>query len=222
MGQEPVANAPIVGSFHVARQSGGRPLASSSWRVVTKHHSVATAIAARFAGSQVGEDALEGNDVEILTGHERVPILLDGMEAVSFRMVSQGAGETFHVCDGVEYLEPESSRGRPCGCPHTLRERKAAAATGRGPRPEVQLRFRLAELPDLGMFSLRTGSWEVVEELPGLERALRASEGPVECDLRYAFVGFTTLSGVDVSYRRPNIELGESPRVGMTSLQLLA
>ena len=111
------------------------------------------------------------------------------------------------VCDGAEYLEPASRRGRPCGCPRTLRERKAAAASGRGPRPEVQLRFSLAELPEPGTFGLRTGLWDVVEELPGLERALCAAKGPVECDLRYAFVEFTTRSGIDVSYRRPIFEL---------------
>ena len=222
MEQKPEANEEVVGSFHVGRQCGGQPLASSSWRVVTKCHAVAAAVVDRFVGAQVVEDALEGDDVEILTGRERIPILVRGMEAVLFRMVSQGAGEAFHVCDGAEYLEPSSRRGRPCGCPRTLRERKAAAASGRGPRPEVQLRFRLAELPELGMFGLRTGSWDVVEELPGLERALCAAKGPVECDLRYAFVEFTTRSGIDVSYRRPIFELGESPRVGRHSLRLSA
>ena len=206
MEQKPEANEELVGSFHVGRQRGGQPLASSSWRVVTKCHAVAAAIVDRFAGAQVVEGALEGDDEEILTGRESIPILVQGMEAVLFRMVSQGAGEAFHVCAGAEYLEPASRRGRPSGCPRTLRERKTAAASGRGPRPEVQLRFRLAELPDLGMFGLRTGSWDVVEELPGLERALCAAKGPVECDLRYAFVEFTTRSGTDVSYRRPIFE----------------
>jgi hypothetical protein len=222
MEQEPEAYEGLVGSFKVGRQHGGKPLASSSWRVVTKCHSVAAAIVDRLAGAQVVEDVLEGDGVEILTGRERIPILMQGMEAVSFRMVSRGADETFHVCDGADYLEPESLQGRPCGCPHGLRERKAAAVSGRGPRPEVKFRFRLAELPDLGMFGLKTGSWEVVEELPSLERALRVAEGPVECDLRYGFVEFTTRSGIGVSYRRPIFELGESPSGGKNGLRLAA
>ncbi|MEU8622559.1 hypothetical protein [Streptomyces sp. NPDC048623] len=117
--------------------------------------------------------------VEVLTRCDRVPVLLYGREAVSLRMVMRGAGETFHVCDGTRFLEPAGAFGSLCGCPASLADRRAAAQAGRGPTPEVRIDFRLADLPELGVFDLVSASWELAAELPALATALDAAAVPV-------------------------------------------
>lgn len=198
---------PIVGQFHVGRHKNGRPVAASSWRVTTREQPVVAALIAHYANASVAREANGGSAVEVLTGCDRVPVVLNGQRAVTFRMVLQGAGEIFHSCDGYRLLDPMRRSGDPCGCPSTLEERRAAAAAGRGPVPETQVRFRLAELPSIGMFGLNSSSWAFAEALPQLRHALGRASGPVQCALGYDMVEFTTRSGVDVSYRRPLVEL---------------
>ena len=198
---------PIVGQFHVGRHKNGRPVAASSWRVTTRVQPIVAALVAHYAGASVVGEASGGSAVEVLTGCDRVPVVLTGQRAVSFRMVLQGAGEIFHSCDGYRLLDPMQRSGDPCGCPSTLEERRTAAATGHGPVPEIQVRFRLAELPSIGMFVLNSSSWAFAEALPQLRHALGTVSGPVQCVLGYDMVEFTTRSGVDVSYRRPVVEL---------------
>ncbi len=124
-----------------------------------------------------------------------------------FRMSQQGAGEIFHICDGYRFLDPMPESGDLCGCPSTLKERKAEALAGRGPVPMTQIRFRLGDLPDIGMFTLDSSSWALAESGPRFVRMLSMESGPVQCLLRYDMVEFTTQSGLDVSYRRPALEL---------------
>src|SRR5699024_11357030 len=67
------------------------------------------------------------------------------ISAITSKMVLWGMGGVkIHECDGVEFLD-EKRYGQPCGCPALLAERKDAARDGHGPKPEVSVRFRLAE-----------------------------------------------------------------------------
>ncbi|WP_326687224.1 MULTISPECIES: hypothetical protein [unclassified Streptomyces] len=204
------AGAP-VGHFHVGRQVGGRPVAVSSWRITTGDRDVADALAGLYGGQPglTGEGA--GRGYEVLTRGESVSVVLTGGQPVAVRMVMRAAGEVFHVCDGVNLLDSTGAEGGPCGCPATVEERKAAARAGRGPVPEVRLRFRLAGLPDVGIFQLVSTSWELLESLPSAERVMHGTS--VDCVLSYQLVEFTTGSGILVSYRRPVLEV-KGRRVG--------
>lgn len=214
----------VIGYFRVGGQFRGQPERATSWRVVTESTSVAAELLKRLDGSRVvegGADAAEGC-TEIATGRDRVSVVLQDANAVSLRMVSRGADESFHVCDGSEYLEPRGMIGSSCGCLSNWPERKAAAASGRGPRPDAQMNFKLARAPQLGAFGLRSSSWEFVKQLDEVRLALLTAGGPTEAILRYGSTCFTTLSGIEVSYRKPLLELCRLKSSERQSLRLAA
>ncbi|MFJ3901569.1 hypothetical protein [Streptomyces sp. NPDC090025] len=211
-----------VGRFHVARQRDGTPIAVSAWRVTTEDHAVADAVGGLYGGVPQLLDTGDEHVLEVLTRRDHIRVLLSGRGAVSLRMVMRGAGETFHVCDGTRFLEPAGARGSLCGCPASLSDRKAAAQAGRGPTPEVRIGFRLADLPELGVFSLVSTSWELAAELPALAAALDAAAVPVGGVLRYELVEFTTRSGIAVSYRRPIVEVGRPQVLAQDAVRLAA
>ncbi|MFI7345959.1 hypothetical protein ACIBSR_06775 [Streptomyces sp. NPDC049936] len=210
-----------AGRFHVARQRGGRPFAISVWRVTTADSSVADALGRLYGGVPQLLDTRDEHVVEVLTRRDRVPILLQG-GAVSLRMTMRGGGRAFHVCDGTRFLEPAGARGTLCGCPVRLADRKVAAQAGRGPMPEVRIGFRLADRPQLGVFSLVSTSWGLAADLPALTTALAAAAVPVSGVLRYKRVEITTRSGIAVSYRRPVIEMGNAPPLAQDDVRLAA
>ncbi|MFI9584683.1 hypothetical protein ACIHCQ_23225 [Streptomyces sp. NPDC052236] len=201
----------------MARQRGGSPTALSTWRITTGDHAVADTLASSYGGIPHLWETNGGHSIEVLTRRDRVPVLLDGEASISLRMLMRGTGEAFHVCDGTRFLEPAAARGSVCGCPAGLADRKAAAKAGRGPTPEARLRFRLADLPELGAFSLTSTSWDFAEELPTLVGALNAADTPALCVLQYELVEFATLSGIDVSYRKPVVEVGRCASVAARS-----
>ncbi|GAB7105356.1 hypothetical protein JCM4814A_36700 [Streptomyces phaeofaciens JCM 4814] len=211
-----------VGRFHVARQRGGRPIALSAWRITTADLAVADAVGGLYGGVPQLLDTGDEHVVEVLTRHDHISVLLGGCGAVSLRMVMRGAGETFHVCDGTRLLEPRGARGSLCGCPASLADRKGAAQAGRGPTPEVRIGFRLADLPELGVFDLVSTSWELAAELPELAAALDTAAVPVVGVLRYGLVEFTTRSGIAVSYRRPIVEVGRTQVLVRDAVRLAA
>ncbi|WP_066956966.1 hypothetical protein [Streptomyces lushanensis] len=89
--------------------------------------------------------------------------------------------------------------------------RKAAARSGRGPGPEVRMDFLPADLPEAGPFFLVSSSWELAESLGGLAGALDEVEGPALCALSLQLVESSALSGAQVSYRRPVVEIEGLP-----------
>ncbi|MFI9296632.1 recombination directionality factor [Streptomyces gardneri] len=88
--------------------------------------------------------------------------------------------------------------------------------------PRVRIGFRLADLPELGVFDLASTSWELAAELPALAVALDAANGPVVGVLRYGLVEFTTRSGIAVSYRRPVVEIGRTQVLAQDAVRLAA
>ncbi|WP_369367847.1 hypothetical protein AB5L52_37275 [Streptomyces sp. CG4] len=217
-----VSAADPVCRFHVVRQRGGRPIAVSAWRITTENRAIADALGGFYGGVPQLLDTGDGRVAEVLTRCDRVPVLLDGRGAVSLRMVMRGPGETFHVCDGTRFLEPTGARGSLCGCPTSLADRKVAAQAGRGPMPEVRIDFRLVDLPELGVFSFVSTSWELAAELPALAAALDAEAVPALGVLRCELVEFITCSGLAVSYRRPVVEVGRTQVLAQDAVRLAA
>ncbi|MEW9516288.1 hypothetical protein [Streptomyces tubercidicus] len=106
--------------------------------------------------------------------------------------------------------------------PTSLADRKAAAQAGRGPMPEVRIGFRLADLPELGVFSFVSTSWELAAELPALAAALDRAAVPALGVLRCELVEFITRSGLAVSYRRPVVEVGRTQVLVQDAVRLAA
>lgn len=202
----------IVGRFRSGKTEGNRPVSLAEWRVTTGDPAVANEVS-ELLGGEVAEWETTGEDsLEVLTTSARVSILVDGADAITSRMVLWGAnGTRIHVCDGVEFLEPEERRGQPCGCPALLAERKAAAKAGYGPKPDVSVRFRLAERPELGYFRFSSASWDLVRVLHEIENALDAVDGPARCTLSLELVEFTPkggpMAGRKVAYRKPVVRV---------------
>ncbi|MFJ3921668.1 hypothetical protein [Streptomyces sp. NPDC090022] len=212
-----------VGRFRVASQQGGKSIAVSTWCVTTEDGATADALSRLLGGIPQLLESGDDHVLEVRTRCDRVRVLfLEGREAVSFRMVMRGAGRTLHVCDGNRFLEPIGARGSLCGCPVGLADRKAAAQAGRGPMPEVSIGFRLADLPELGVFCLESSSWELTAALPAMAAALDAAAEPVLGVLRCELVEFTTRFGIAVSYRRPVVEVGGDRMLAQNAVELAA
>lgn len=65
-------------------------------------------------------------------------------------------------------------------------------------------------------------SWELAAELPALTAVLDAVAVPAVGALRYELVEFTTRSGIDVSYRRPVVEIGRTQALAQEAMRLAA
>ncbi|WP_443044414.1 recombination directionality factor [Streptomyces sp. NBC_00366] len=193
-----------AGRFHVVRQQCGQPIAVAGWRVTSPHRKVAEELVSLLHGTQ-HECVVDGQQrTEVLTSLEAVPVLLRAGD-ISKRLVLRSVRESFHVCDGRVFVEPEGRKGQRCGCAPNWEKRRAAARAGRGPRPDVDIRFRLAGAPELGTFTLKSTSWDFIQSLPTINDGLRGGKSVVPFSLGLRRVDFTTASGADVSYRRPHL-----------------
>ncbi|MFJ8001208.1 hypothetical protein ACIQ7D_29520 [Streptomyces sp. NPDC096310] len=147
----------------------------------------------------------------MLTSRESVRVLLDGPDAVAAHMVLRGSAGLIHHGDGVEFLSPAEKKGRPCGCPPLLEDRKLAAKAMRGPTPSVDITFQIAAAPELGAFHFMTGSWQMAAQLSDLTDALERVDGPAVCDLTMEFVVYTTKTGRGICCRKPVVTVLGSP-----------
>jgi hypothetical protein len=166
----------IVGRFRSGRLvKTGRtetPESLNEWRVTTGDPSVAKKVAEILGGTPESWETDREDNLEILTDSRTVQIIIepDGVDA-SFKQFVPGAGLTHH-CDGFKFLSPDEDKGQPCGCPSLIAERKLKAQQMRGPKPSVDITFRMADAPDLGKFRFNSGSWKLVEALGPLFRDL--------------------------------------------------
>ncbi|WP_432157790.1 hypothetical protein [Streptomyces sp. bgisy153] len=206
----------FAGRFRSGRlvKIGGKeqPESLNEWRVTTGDPTVAAKIA-ELLGGEVEEWETDNEDnLQILTDAKTVSIIIepDGVDA-SFKLFMPGAGLTHH-CDGFTYLSPEEDRGKSCGCPKLIAERKLEATKMRGPKPSVDVQFRLADAPDLGKFRFNSGSWKLVEALGPLFADLdkHGNTGDEENDIEGTPV-LATLTIENVTYTPQ-----KGPRAGQT------
>ncbi|MGV9546824.1 recombination directionality factor [Streptomyces ardesiacus] len=159
----------IVGRFRSGRlvKIGTReePESLNEWRVTTGDPTVAAKVAELLGGEPEEWDPEKEDRLEVLTDAKTVNIIIepDGVDA-SFKQFIPGTGLVHH-CDGFNYLSPDEDRGEACRCPSLIAERKLKATQGRGPKPSVDVQFRMADAPDLGKFRFNSGSWKLVEAL---------------------------------------------------------
>ncbi|MFE5828707.1 hypothetical protein ACFQ8W_00300 [Streptomyces sp. NPDC056508] len=206
----------VVGRFRSGRlvKMGTKdvPESLNEWRVTTGDPVVAAKIAEFMGGTPEEWETDKEDNLQILTDSPTVAIIIeaDGVDA-SFKQFAPGAG-LIHHCDGFEYLSPEEDKGTPCKCPTLIAERKLAADKMRGPKPSVDVKFRLQDDPELGIFRFNSGSWKLVEVLGGLFAELDKYPGrQVRATLTIENVSYTPQkgprAGQEVSYNKPVIRV---------------
>ena len=150
-----------------------------------------------------GEDGLE-----VLTNAKSVGIVIDSPAAIRADMRQYANSALFHHCDGVEYISPEEDKGNPCGCPREFQARKALAKKG-GPKPNTDVRFRLSDDPELGVFRFVSASWDLVKSLPHVTEDMNEVGGRVKAELVMEPVSFEAksgpMAGQTVNYTKPVI-----------------
>lgn len=190
-------------------QVNNRPQALSTWAFSTDENKTAESLSGLFGGEIEVLDVDKGDDRQIVSETNSVDVLISGPKALTTQMVLYGLKGPIHRCDGM-YSLMDDDKGEPCGCPADFQARKELSRSGKGPSPEIKLRFQLADQPELGMGLYRTGSWTLVRDLPDIEEELeqRAAESdePIRATLRLEYVSFTTKTGRNVEYYRPVVE----------------
>ncbi|MEW1551387.1 recombination directionality factor [Streptomyces tsukubensis] len=198
----------IVGRFRSGRLVGKMPEALNEWRVTTGDPEVADKIAALMGGSAAEWETDKEDNLEILTDAPSVRIVIDSSADIDASMKKFGFQGLEHHCDGVQILSPEEEKGDLCGCPESLQDRKDRARSGKGPKPSIDVTFRLAADPELGKFRFNSGSWSLVNVLHDVFAAVDAYDGrPVLASLTIEHVAYTTKTGRDVAFNMPVIKV---------------
>ncbi|MET9480967.1 hypothetical protein [Streptomyces sp. NPDC006638] len=207
----------VVGRFRSGRLVGKQPESLNEWRVTTGDPVVAEMITGLLGGEFTEWDTDKEDNLEILTDSASVEIIIDSSDKLDSSFKKFGFSGLEHHCDGVEYLSDDDASlvGTPCGCPAGFQDRKDRAKSGKGPKPSVELTFKLADAPQSGYFRFNSSSWELVKVLHTIFEAIDVTGGaedgkpgaPVRATLSIENVSYTTKAGRDVSYNKPVIKV---------------
>jgi len=193
------------------------PVALEKWRFSTGDKVVADAVAELFGGTPAENDeSTSENFIDVFTDAGKVPVIIE-QEGIYWDMKQWINGKLVHHCDGFTFLshtKDDALIGAACGCPVLFADRKQAAKDYQGPNPAIKVTFRLADDPELGLFSFQTGSWtlfKVIHESEGaLENVGETATGALELE----YVEYTPKKGPMrnklVSYTKPNIIVGRA------------
>ncbi|MFI2213008.1 hypothetical protein [Streptomyces sp. NPDC020141] len=195
----------VVGRFRSGRKVGNQPEPLSEWRVTTGDPLVAAEIARRMGGEPAEWETDKEDNLEVLTEASSIEIIIESSDKLDASMKLFGLSGLAHHCDGVEYLSPDEDLGKACGCPELVQDRKDRARAGRGPKPSIDVAFKVADAPELGVFRFNSGSWELVKVFHTLLADVDSYDGPVRARLSIEPVSYTTKAGRDVSYNKPVI-----------------
>ncbi|MYW28339.1 hypothetical protein [Streptomyces sp. SID2119] len=210
-----------VGRFRSGRLVGKQPESLNEWRVTTGDPVVAAKVAELLGGTPEPWSTEKEDNLEVLSDSASVEIIIENSDALDASMKLFGMSGLIHHCDGVKFLSPEEEKGDPCGCPASFQDRKDKAKAQRGPKPSVDLTFKLADAPELGLFRFNSGSWELVKVLHNVIADIDKTGGreyadddtvlekgvAVRATLSIENVSYTTKAGRDVSYNKPVIKV---------------
>lgn len=210
----------VVGRFRSGHQLNGRPAALTEWRVTTGDPEVAEAVHDLFGGDAPQDWEAKGEDnIEVFTASKEVEIILDGTNALRQKMVLWSrAGKLIQSGDGQTIDYPEDKAGPDPDAALSFQERKAKARDGFGAEPQIELYFRLADEPDLGIFKFQTGSWSMASDLAYndtegelADYAADSETGKVKAVLKLEEVSFVAKNGPragqTVSYTKPVLKI---------------
>lgn len=209
----------VVGRFRSGHQINDRPVALSEWRVTTGDPEVADAIADLLDGETPQEWETKGEDnLETFTDASSVEIILAGANPLRQAMVMYGRKGIVYVSDGETISYPDDRKGEPdpqSGEDFGMRKKKSQDGTGADPRIEIY--FRLADAPDLGIFKFQSGSWSLASDLAyhGIEDEITdlIADGveKISATLSLELVEFVAKSGPragqTVSYTKPVLKI---------------
>ncbi|MGP3750863.1 recombination directionality factor [Streptomyces sp. IBSNAI001] len=213
----------VVGRFRSGRLVGKQPESLNEWRVTTGDPAVADVISRLMGGETEEWDTDKEDNLQVLTTSKSVEIIIDSSDAIDASMKKFGFSGLEHHCDGVKFLSDDDPTlvGESCGCPPMLEDRKARAKSGKGPKPSIDLTFKLAANPEIGKFRFNSGGWSLVNVLHEVIEAIDTVGGrqedtdgkvtdpgkPVRATLTIEHVAYTTKSGRDVAYNMPVIKV---------------
>jgi hypothetical protein len=205
----------IVGRFRSGHQMNGIPASLSEWRVTTGDPEVAAKVYDLLGGDAPQEWEAKGEDnLEVFTASKEVGILIEGTKALRQRMVLRNRnGQIVLESDGETMADGTPDPDAEL----TLAERKLKAQNGLGPSPQIDLYFRLADEPDLGIFKFQSGSWTFAVDLAAndtegeLADLVADGNGTVKAKLKLELVEYTAKRGPRagslVSYTKPSLKL---------------
>lgn len=200
------AQGDTVGRFRSGYQMNDLPHALSEWRVTTGDPEVADEIVNLLGGDDgVQEwDARGEDNLEVFTNAESVDIILDGVKAIDARMIvwpPRGKSK-FLVCGG-EIFEAEKP-GRPYECDDGDFTTKAEHdEQDHVCDPQIKIRFRLKDAPDLGYFEFHTGSWSMTTDIGGEIGELEEIGGPAYATLTLEHVSYEDKKGKKREFTKP-------------------
>ncbi|AYN57748.1 recombination directionality factor [Arthrobacter phage DrManhattan] len=210
----------VVGRFRSGHQMNGRPAALTEWRITTGDPEVAEAVHELFGGDAPQDWEAKGEDnIEVFTASKEIDVILDGPNALRQKMVLWSrAGKLIQSGDGQTIDYPEDKAGPDPDAHLSFQERKAKARDGFGAEPQIEVYFRLAEDPDLGIFKFQTGSWSMASDLAYndtegelTDYAADSETGKVKGVLKLEEVSFVAKNGPragqTVSYTKPVLKI---------------
>ena len=192
----------IVGRVRSGAQIQGRPVALQEWRFTTGDPEVAQAVADKYGGEPKPWETTTEESLEVMTTAGSLSVVLTQIQS---EFVLWGRNTPIRSCDGSVQKDAACTG---CVCPSDVKEHKEAARAGTACQPSVRATFRLADLPDLGLWRFNSASWQLAGEVNAAEEALAAVGGESEGVLRLELVEYTTKAGRNVSYTKPIIEVG--------------
>ena len=202
----------VVGRFRSGHQLGGQPASLDDWRVTTGDPEVADKVYDLLGGDAPQEWETKGEDnLEVFTAVPEVEIILADPKALRQRMVLWSRqGKLVIDSDGETYADGSPDPDAEL----SFAERKKKGQDGLGPSPQIEVYFRLAAEPDLGIFKYQTGSWSLASDLVRnqTEEKLAEIDGPTLATLGIEEVSFVAKNGPrkgqTVSYTKSELKIG--------------
>ncbi len=194
----------IVGRVRSGTQDNGRPVALQQWRFTLGDPALAKQVAAQYGGTPQPWETKTDEALEIFSTVETLAVTFEDIFA---EMTLWGRSKPIRSCDGVFQTDDAKT---PCACPADFAERKVKAKEGSACQPNIKVRFRLAEMPDAGIWRFTSSSWQLAAEIPDLVEDLEAHRvaGDSAGTLGLKVVEWQTKAGEDRKFTRPFIKLG--------------
>ena len=206
----------VVGRFRSGHQLGGQPASLDEWRVTTGDPEVADKVYELLGGDAPQTWETKGEDnLEVFTAVPEVEIILADPKALRQRMVLWSRqGKLVIDSDGETYADGTPDPDAEL----TFAERKKKGQDGLGPSPQIEVYFRLAAEPDLGIFKYQTSSWSLASDLVRnqTEEELAEIDGPTLATIGIEEVSFVAKNGPrkgqTVTYNKPVLSIkGAAP-----------
>ncbi|MGW3724850.1 recombination directionality factor [Streptomyces sp. NPDC000851] len=189
--------------FRSGKMNGRQPVSFRKWRITTPKLEVANALKELYGGT-IGE--APNGDYAVDTDTESIEVIVNASKIES-KLIQWADGLPVHECDGSVFLSPDEDKGKPCGCPKILAERKDKAKQRRGPKPNITIPVRLPQDEDLGLGKYTATAWSFAEDLPYTMQALSKIDGEALCVLRLEHVEYTTQSGEKREFTKPVLDV---------------